>query len=115
MWCVGRGFLICGLGVARQNLVLFEMFGRNLMEFFNIGFGNMVSLQRIVSILNSDSSPVKRLVRLAKDKEKMIDASCGRKTQSVLVMDTGHVILSALSSDAIQNKLSKCEEMVYDF
>lgn len=115
MWCVGRGFLVCGLGVTRQNLVLLKMFGRNLMEFVNVGFGNLVSLQRIVSVLNSDSSPVKRLVRLAKDKEKMIDASCGRKTQSVLIMDTGHVVLSALSADSIQNKFSKCEEIVYDF
>lgn len=77
------------------------------MEFINIGFGNLVSLQRIVSVLNSDSSPVKRLVHLAKEKEWLIDASCGRKTQSVLVMDTGHVVLSALSTDNVQNKIVK--------
>ena len=80
---------------------------RILMEFINIGFGNLVSLQRIVSVLNSDSSPVKRLVHLAKEKERLIDASCGRKTQSVLVMDTGHVVLSALSTDNVQNKIVK--------
>lgn len=77
------------------------------MEFINIGFGNLVSLQRIVSVLNSDSSPVKRLVHLAKEKERLIDASCGRKTQSVLVMDTGHVVLSSLSTDNVQNKIFK--------
>lgn len=77
------------------------------MEFINIGFGNLVSLQRIVSVLNSDSSPVKRFVHLAKEKERLIDASCGRKTQSVLVMDTGHVVLSALSTDNVQNKIVK--------
>ncbi len=79
------------------------------MELINIGFGNMVSLRRIVSILNPDSSPVKRLVHVAKEKGNLIDASCGRKTQSVLVMDTGHVILSALSSDSVQNKFLRSE------
>lgn len=79
------------------------------MELINIGFGNMVSLRRIISILNPDSSPVKRLVHVAKEKENLIDASCGRKTQSVLVMDTGHVILSALSSDSVQNKFLRSE------
>lgn len=79
------------------------------MELINIGFGNMVSLHRIISILNPDSSPVKRLVHVAKEKGNLIDASCGRKTQSVLVMDTGHVILSALSSDSVQNKFLRSE------
>ncbi len=79
------------------------------MELVNIGFGNMVSLRRIISILNPDSSPVKRLVHVAKEKGNLIDASCGRKTQSVLVMDTGHVILSALSSDSVQNKFLRSE------
>ncbi len=79
------------------------------MELINIGFGNMVSLRRIISILNPDSSPVKRLVHVAKEKGNLIDASCGRKTQSVLVMDTGHVILSALSSDSVQNKFLRSE------
>lgn len=82
------------------------------MELVNIGFGNMVSLHRIISILNPDSSPVKRLVHIAKEKENLIDASCGRKTQSVLVMDTGHVILSALSADSIQNKFLRSESIV---
>ncbi len=79
------------------------------MELINIGFGNMVSFRRIISILNPDSSPVKRLVHVAKEKGNLIDASCGRKTQSVLVMDTGHVILSALSSDSVQNKFLRSE------
>ncbi len=80
------------------------------MAFLNVGFGNLVSSSRIISILTPDSSPMKRLIRLGKEKNCLIDASCGRKTQSILVMDTGHIVLSALSSETLQNKLTKSEE-----
>ena len=80
------------------------------MVLLNIGFGNLVSSARIISILTPDSAPMKRLIRLAKEKNCLIDASCGRKTQSIIVMDSGHVILSALSSETISNKFAKQED-----
>ena len=75
----------------------------------NIGFGNFVSNDKIVAVLSADSSPVKRLVRIAKESNSLIDATCGRKTQSVLVMDNNHVVLSALSADAISSKYQQNE------
>ena len=73
--------------------------------FVNIGFGNFVSERKIVSVLNADSSPIKRLIRTAKDSNSLIDATYGRKTQSVIVMDSDHVVLSALTSENIHSKL----------
>ena len=78
--------------------------------FLNIGFGNFVSNEKIVAILSSDSSPVKRLTRTAKEGNNLIDATCGRKTQSVLVMDSNHVILSALSSDVVLSKYQQNQQ-----
>ncbi len=80
------------------------------MILLNIGFGNLVSSSRIISILTPDSAPMKRLVRLAKEKNCLIDASCGRKTQSIIIMDSGHVVLSALSSETLLNKFTKQED-----
>lgn len=80
------------------------------MVLINVGFGNLVSSSRIVSILTPDSAPIKRLVRMAKERDCLIDASCGRKTQSILVMDSGHVVLSALAAETISNKFAKQED-----
>ncbi len=66
------------------------------MQLINIGFGNMVSSQRIVSIVSPESAPLKRIVQEAKDEKRAIDATFGRRTRSVIVMDSGHVILSAI-------------------
>ncbi len=74
------------------------------MKFINIGFGNMVSAQRLLSVISPDSAPVKRLVQEARDRGMLIDASYGRKTKSVLIMDTDHVILSALEPKTIANR-----------
>ena len=63
-------------------------------RFIGIGFGNMVAADRVVMIANPDSSPIKRLIQEAKDNGRAIDVSCGRRTRSVLVTDTDHVILS---------------------
>ncbi len=75
----------------------------------NVGFGNFVSEKRIITIVSPDSSPIKRLMHLAKERGVLIDASCGRKTQAVIVMDSGHVVLSALTSETLFNKVSKCD------
>jgi regulator of extracellular matrix RemA (YlzA/DUF370 family) len=74
------------------------------MKLINIGFGNLVSAQRLLSVISPDSAPVKRLVQEARDRGMLIDASFGRKTKSVLIMDTDHVILSALDPRIIANR-----------
>ena len=71
------------------------------MELINIGFGNLVSAQRLISIVGPDSAPVKRLIQESRDRGMLIDATYGRKTASVLIMDSDHVILSALSTEKL--------------
>mgnify|MGYP001063401744 FL=1 len=75
------------------------------MKFINIGFGNMVSSDRIVAIVSPDSAPVKRLMQDAKDSGRVIDASCGRRTRAVIVTDSEHIIFSALQTETIANRL----------
>ena len=75
------------------------------MKFINIGFGNMVAAERIVTIVSPDSAPVKRLVQDAKDSGRVIDVSCGRRTRAVIITDSEHVILSAIQSETIANRL----------
>ena len=75
------------------------------MKFINIGFGNMVAVDRIVAIASPDSAPIKRLVQDAKDGGRTIDVSCGRRTRAVIITDSEHVILSAIQSDRIANRL----------
>lgn len=75
------------------------------MKFINIGFGNMVSAGRIVAIASPDSAPIKRLVQDAKEENRVIDVSCGRRTRSVIITDSDHVILSAIQAETITNRL----------
>lgn len=75
------------------------------MRLINIGFGNMVSAERLLSVVSPDSAPVKRLVQEAKERAMLIDASFGRRTRAVLIMDTDHVILSAITPEAIARRL----------
>ena len=75
------------------------------MKFINIGFGNMVAADRIITIVSPDSAPVKRLIQDAKDTGRVIDVSCGRRTRSVIITDSEHVILSAIQSETIANRL----------
>ena len=77
------------------------------MKFINIGFGNMVSAGRIVAIASPDSAPIKRLVQDAKDENRVIDVSCGRRTRAVIVTDSDHVILSAIQTETITNRLTE--------
>ncbi len=76
------------------------------MKFINIGFGNMVSAGRIVAIASPDSAPIKRLVQDAKEDNRIIDVSCGRRTRAVIITDSEHVILSAIQAETITNRLS---------
>ena len=75
------------------------------MKFINIGFGNMVASDRVVTIVSPDSAPIKRLMQDAKEMGRIIDVSCGRKTRSVIITDSEHVILSALTTDKINRRL----------
>ena len=74
------------------------------MTRVNIGFGSMVAAGRVLSILAPDSAPIKRIIQEAKDRGMLIDASYGRKTKSVLLMDTDHVILSAVSPETLTDR-----------
>ena len=75
------------------------------MQLINIGFGNMVAAQRLVAVVSPDSAPVKRLIQESRDRGMLIDATYGRKTASVLIMDSDHVILSALSTEKLAPRL----------
>jgi regulator of extracellular matrix RemA (YlzA/DUF370 family) len=75
------------------------------MKLVNIGFGNMVAAERIVSIVSPESAPIKRIVQDAKESARAIDVSCGRRTKAVIITDSEHVILSALSPETIVGRL----------
>lgn len=76
------------------------------MAFIQIGFGNLVSSDRLISVVGPESAPIRRLVQDARDRGSLIDASSGKKSKSVLVMDSDHVILSALSVEEVEKILS---------
>lgn len=80
------------------------------MKLINIGFGNLVAAQRLLTVISPDSAPIKRLIQEARDRGMLIDASYGRKTRSVLIMDTDHVILSAVQPETIAGRLTEREE-----
>lgn len=76
------------------------------MKLINIGFGNMVSASRLVAIVSPDSAPIKRIVQEERDKGTLIDATYGRRTRAVLMMDSGHVVLSALQPETVAARLA---------
>ena len=80
------------------------------MKLINIGFGNLVSFEKLVAVVSPEAAPVKRIVQDAKAKGMLIDATCGRKCKAVLVMENDHVVLSAISSEAILNRTTESEE-----
>ena len=80
------------------------------MKLVNIGFGSMVATARMLSVLSPDSAPIKRMIQESRDRGMLIDASYGRKTKSVILMDTDHVILSAMTPDVLQARWEGKEE-----
>ena len=76
------------------------------MKFINIGFGNMVAANRVVTLVSPDSAPIKRLITDAREDGRVIDVSCGRRTRSVIITDSDHVILSAIQTETISNRLN---------
>lgn len=75
------------------------------IQLLNIGFGNMVSANRVMAIISPESAPIKRMVQDARDKGLLIDATYGRKTRAVLVMDSGQIVLSAIQPETIAHRL----------
>ena len=75
------------------------------MKLINIGFGSMVSADRLIAIVSPDSAPIKRMIQDARERSVLIDATYGRKTRAVLVMDSDHVILSAIPTDKMAERL----------
>ena len=75
------------------------------MQLVNIGFGSLISVERLIAVVSPDSAPVKRLVQEARDRGMLIDATFGRKTASVFIMDSDNVVLSALSTEKMAPRL----------
>ena len=73
----------------------------------NVGYGNIVNMDKVVSIRRTEAAPIKRMIQVAKDNNMAIDATCGRKTKCILVMDSGHVVLSALLPDTLENRVNE--------
>mgnify|MGYP004673138317 FL=1 len=79
------------------------------MQFINVGFGNMIAAQRVIALVTPESAPIKRLIQDAKDEKRAIDVTCGRRTRSVIITDSDHVILSAIQPETLRGRLSGVE------
>ncbi|MFS8650906.1 MAG: DUF370 domain-containing protein [Caldibacillus sp.] len=80
------------------------------MKVINIGFGNIVSAERIIAIVSPDSAPIKRLIQEARDRGRLIDATYGRRTRAVVIMDSDHVILSAIQPETVGQRMTDKED-----
>lgn len=76
------------------------------MKLINIGFGNMVSANRLIAIVSPESAPIKRIIQEARDQGLLIDATYGRRTRAVLVADSGHIVLSAIQPETVAHRLT---------
>ncbi len=79
------------------------------MKLINIGLGNMVTSNRLIAVVSPESAPIKRMVQEAKENGNAIDATYGRRTRAVLIMDSDHIVLSAIQPETIANRLSDAE------
>ena len=84
------------------------------VELVHVGFGNIVALNRALAIMSPDSAPIKRMIQEARDKSVLIDLTYGRKTKSVLVLDSGHLVLTALQPETIASRLISRQEASSD-
>lgn len=80
------------------------------MKLINIGFGNMINAQRLVAIVSPDSAPIKRIIQECKERGTLIDATQGRRTRAVIIMDSDHVILTYLQCETVANRLNSDED-----
>lgn len=81
-------------------------------KLVNVGFGNFISSNRIISVVHPESAPIKRIIQDAKDRGSLIDATQGRKTRSVIVMDSDHVILAPVQPETVSRRLINKEELL---
>lgn len=79
------------------------------MKLINIGFGNMINASRLIAIVSPESAPIKRIIQEAKEKGLLIDATYGRRTRAVIIMDSDHVILSAVQPETVSRRLNNEE------
>ncbi len=79
------------------------------MKLINVGFGNIVSSDRIIAIVSPESAPIKRMVQEARENGNLIDATYGRRTRSVIITDSGHIILSAIQTETVAGRLGNVE------
>lgn len=77
----------------------------------NVGYGNVVNMNKVISIVRADAAPIKRMIQNAKDAGLAVDATCGRKTKCILVMDSGHLVLSALLPETIESRAQGIQDM----
>lgn len=84
------------------------------MKLLDVGFGNMINSDRIIALVSADAAPTKRIISAAKEKNLAVDATCGKKTKSVFIMDSGHVILSAKTSDRLRSRDTGGDERAED-
>ena len=82
------------------------------MKLINVGFGNIVSGDRVIAIVSPDSAPIKRIVQESKEKGLLIDATCGRRTRAVIITDSDHVILSAIQTETIAGRAELKDEVI---
>lgn len=81
------------------------------IKLINIGFGNIVSANRIISIVSPESAPIKRIIQVAREKGMLIDATYGRRTRAVIITDSDHVILSAIQPETVAQRLGNKEDL----
>lgn len=79
------------------------------MQMVNIGFGNMVAAARVVAIISPDAAPIRRLVQEARERHELVDATAGRRMRAVMIMDSGHILLSALQPETLSGRIQEGE------
>ncbi|MBO5007539.1 MAG: DUF370 domain-containing protein [Clostridia bacterium] len=84
------------------------------MKLINVGFSNIVSSQRIIAIVSPESAPIKRMIMEAREKGALIDATYGRRTRSVIITDSDHIILSALQTETVAGRLTKDDDNLFE-
>lgn len=84
------------------------------IKLINIGFGNVVSANKLIAIVGPESAPIKRIIQEAKDKSRLIDATYGRRTRAVIITDSDHVILSSVQPETVANRLNNLKEQEHD-
>ncbi len=84
------------------------------LRLINIGFGNVVSANRIISIVSPESAPIKRIISVARDNNKLVDATYGRRTRAVIIADSDHVILSAVQPETVGQRVISSDDISYE-